>query len=164
MSQTSPAATLATLRRLLLGILLFGFVGTATELLLIGHDEDAWQVIPLVVLAIAILASLGMLAAGPTPATGVTRVFRGSMVLLILSAATGSVLHYRANMEFKREMDPSLSGFALFSSVIRAKAPPSLAPGTLALLALLGLACGFRLDSRNPSQESSSKLKEGCRQ
>ena len=51
-ADVQPSATaLATLRRLLLGILLFGLVGTATELLLIGHDEDAWQLIPLVVLA-----------------------------------------------------------------------------------------------------------------
>jgi hypothetical protein len=34
MSQGSPVATLVTLRRLLLGILLFGLTGTATELLL----------------------------------------------------------------------------------------------------------------------------------
>ena len=45
------------------------------------------------------------------------------MLLLMLSGATGTVLHYRANMEFKLEMDPSLSGFALFSSVVQAKAP-----------------------------------------
>ena len=50
----SPMATLVTLRRLLLGILLFGLVGTATELVLMGHDEDAWQMIPLVTLAVAI--------------------------------------------------------------------------------------------------------------
>jgi hypothetical protein len=157
MSQTSPTATLGTLRRLLLGLLLFGLVGTATELLLMGHDEDGWQLIPLVVLALAMITSLAMLATGPVPATAPIRLFQGSMVLLILSGAMGSVLHYRANREFKREMDPSLSGFALFSSVIRAKAPPSLAPGTLALLGLLGLASGFRLDGRSLPPESSSE-------
>ena len=65
------------------------------------------------------------------------------MVLLMLSGATGSVLHFRASMEFKREVDPSLSGFALFSSVVQAKAPPALSPGTLALLGLLGFAVRF---------------------
>ena len=54
------------------------------------------------------------------------------------------VLHYRANMEFKLEMDPSLSGLALFSSVVRAKAPPAMAPATLVLLGLLGLAAAYR--------------------
>jgi hypothetical protein len=150
MSQTSALATLATLRRLLLAILLFGLVGTATELVLIGHDKDAWQVIPLVVLAVAIVATLTMLRTRFTGATAATRLFRGAMVLLMLSGATGSVLHYRANMEFKREMDPSLTGFALFSSVVQAQSPPALAPGNMALLGLLGLACVFRLSVRIP--------------
>jgi hypothetical protein len=156
MSNGSPIATLATLRRLLLGILLFGLAGTGTELLLMGHYEDGWQLIPLISIALAILTTVAMVRTGPRAATAATRLFRYSMVLLILLGPMGTVLHYRANLEFKREMDPSLSGFALFSSVIRAKAPPSLAPGTLALLGLLGLACGFRLDGRHPSQESSS--------
>ncbi len=146
MSQTSPLATLAMLRRLLLGILLFGLVGTATELLLIGHDEDPWQVIPLVVVAIAMLASFGMVATRFSGTTLAPRLFRAAMVLLMLSGAMGSVLHYRANMEFKREMDASLSGFALFSSVVQAQSPPALAPGSMALLGLIGLACAFRLD------------------
>jgi hypothetical protein len=46
-------------------------------------------------------------------------------------------------------MDPTLGGFALFSSVVRAKAPPAMAPGTLALLGLLGLTAGYR---RNQSE------------
>ena len=54
-------ATLSSLRRLLLGLLLFGLVGTAAELVLMGHDEDAWQLIPLVVIAMAVLASGALL-------------------------------------------------------------------------------------------------------
>ena len=142
----SPAATLAALRRLLLGVLLFGLAGTATDLLLIGHDEDAWQLIPLVTIGLAVLASLGLALTGPWTGRAVmmVRLFRVVMVLLILSGGAGAVMHYRANMEFKLEMDPSLSGLALFSSVVRAKAPPALAPATLALLGLLGLASAFR--------------------
>jgi hypothetical protein len=146
MSQSQPLATLAMLRRLLIGLLLVGLVGTLTELLLIGHDEDLWQFIPLVILGVAIVTTLGMVATRATAQAAVTRLFRGVMVLMIVSGAMGSVLHYRANMEFKAEMDPSLSGFALFSSVVRAQAPPALAPGSMALLGLLGLACVFRLD------------------
>jgi hypothetical protein len=146
------AATLVTLRRLLLGILLFGLVGTATELVLMRHNEDAWQMIPLVVIAVAILASVVMFA---TRARALAiQLFRAAMLLLMLSGATGAVLHYRANMEFKLEMDPSLSGLALFWSVIRAKAPPALAPGNMALLGLLGFACAFRLDRSSTSESS----------
>ena len=150
MPEVSPVATLATLRRLLLAILLFGLVGTATELTLIGHDEDGWQMIPLVVLTMAIVACVVML--GTRASTSVVPMFRGAMLLLMLSGAIGAVLHYRANMEFKLEMDPSLGGSALFWSVIRAKAPPALAPGNMALLGLLGLACVYRLDRPAASQ------------
>lgn len=136
--------TIATLRTLLLAILLFGMIGTATELILIDHDEDAWQWIPIVLLGVAVLTTAVLLAAGPRAGRGLTHGFRAVMVLLILSGALGSVLHYRANQEFKLEMDPSLRGFALFSSVIRAKTPPSLAPGTMVLLGLVGLASAFR--------------------
>jgi hypothetical protein len=157
MTQRSPIATLATLRRLLLALLVAGLVGTETELLLTGHDEDAWQVIPLVVLGMALIASLVMsvtIAVRPARATTAIRLFQGAMVLLILSGGMGSILHYQASMEFKREMDPSLNGFALFSSVIQSKAPPTLAPGTLALFGLLGLVCVFRLDVHESSPNS----------
>ena len=155
MSDVSPSATLVALRRLLLGLLLFGLLGTATELLLMGHDEDAWQMIPLVVLALATIATLAI-AISRNPA-GIARLFRVAMAFLIVSGGMGTVLHYRANMEFKLEMDPSMAGFALFSSVMRAKAPPSLAPGNMALLGLLGLACAFRLDSASSSSTLSKK-------
>jgi hypothetical protein len=150
MPEASPVATLVTLRRLLLGILLVGLVGTATELTLMGHDEDGWQMIPLVVLAVAIVASVVMLWTHAR--ASIVPLFRGAMLLLIVSGATGAVLHYRANMEFKREMDPSLGGVAMFWSVIRAKAPPALAPGNMALLGLLGLACVYRLDRSDTSR------------
>ena len=52
MTAPSAPATLATLRRLLLGLLLVGLAGTATDLLLLAHYEDAWQLIPLVLVGI----------------------------------------------------------------------------------------------------------------
>jgi hypothetical protein len=68
------------------------------------------------------------------------RAVQAAMVIVIITAATGVVLHYRANMEFQLESDRSLSGFALMMKVLQAKAPPALAPGNMALLALIGLA------------------------
>jgi hypothetical protein len=153
----APEATMVTLRTRLLAILLFGMAGTGTELILIGHDEDAWQWIPLVLLGIGILTTVGMLATRHRQATGMTRWFRANMVLLMLSGALGSVLHYRANREFKLEMDPSMSGWSLFLGVIRAKAPPSLAPGTLVLLGLVGLATTFRREASRTSGNSSPR-------
>ena len=153
MTATSPPATLTALRRRLLGLLLLGLAGTATDLLLMGHYEDASQMIPLVTIGLAALATLGLAATSPAtpPAAVMVRAFQAVMILLILSGGAGTILHYRANMEFKLEMDPSLSGLALFSSVVRAKSPPALAPGTLVLLGLLGLVSVFRRREDPPS-------------
>ena len=145
-------STVTVLRRLLLGLLLFGLTGTATELLLISHDEDIWQMIPIVAIALAALVSIGLAATSrATPPAVLMRLFQGMMVLLILTGGAGMVLHYRANMEFKLEMDPTLGGLALFWSVVRAKTPPALAPATLALLGLLGLTYAFRRRDDPPS-------------
>ncbi len=145
MTEASAATTLAAIRRLLLGVLAFGLAGTTTDLLLIGHYEDTWQFIPFAMIALALTATAALALTNlSTPRPTALYVFRTVMVLLILTGAAGTVLHYRANMEFKLEMDPTLGGFALFSSVVRAKAPPAMAPGTLALLGLLGLTAGYR--------------------
>lgn len=130
------AKTLTTIRRLLLALLAFGLTGTTSELWLMGHHEDWWQMIPLVTMAASAVALIWVAAAWTS---GAVRIFRLCMFLLMVAGATGSILHYRANMEFQLEMDPTLSGTALMSKVLHAKAPPALAPGNMALLGLLGL-------------------------
>jgi hypothetical protein len=66
----------------------------------------------------------------------------------------GTYLHFQVNMEFQLEMDPALSGLALYRKAILAKTPPALAPGAMIQLGLIGLAYTFRhpaLDARrNP--------------
>jgi len=148
MPTTSVADTLAALRAWLRWLVLLGLFGTAVELILIGHDEDRLQFIPLASIAVAMLAVAWTMVSRAAGRAGALRVFQAAMAQLILVGAAGCVIHYRANMEFKLEMDPSMSGFRLFSSVMRAKAPPALAPGNLALLGLLGLAAAFRLDEK----------------
>ena len=69
---------------------------------------------------------------------------RLTMVLAIVSAGIGFALHYRANAEFQLDIDPSMGGPALWMKVLRAKAPPALAPGVMAHLGLLGLAYTYR--------------------
>jgi hypothetical protein len=137
----SPSATLDVLRRRLLAVLLLGLAGAATELILTGHYEDPMQWIPLVLLALGMVATMAMHLSLATPLAMTTRLFQIAMVSLIVGGALGSIVHYRANLEFKHEMDPSLAGFPLFKSVITAKAPPTLAPGTLVVFGLFGLAC-----------------------
>jgi hypothetical protein len=54
------------------------------------------------------------------------------------------VLHFKANIEFQSEVDPSATGWPLWMKAIRAKAPPALAPGVMIQLGLLGLVYTFK--------------------
>jgi hypothetical protein len=130
-----------TLRRFLLVIFILGAAGVTAELLLLAHVEDFDQLIPIG------LCGLGLIAAvvvAIKPAATTVRAFRALMVLFIASGALGSALHFKANLEFQREVDPSLRGRALFQKAIRAKSPPALAPGAMIQLGLIGLAYTFR--------------------
>jgi hypothetical protein len=130
-------------RRVLFGILALGLLGTATELLLLGHYEDAWQWTPLVLIGLSLIA-IGWRAAGRGAAS--LLVFRGLMVLSAASGLLGTYLHYRGNVEFELEMTPELHGFELFSEAMTG-ATPALAPGAMALLGLIGLAAELRAAS-----------------
>jgi len=118
------------------------------ELVLLAHDEDVNQWIPLVLLA---LGTLSMVWAAIRPARRVIRLVQILMAFFILAGMVGVVLHFQANMEFQTELDPSASGLPLWMKAIRAKAPPALAPGVMVQLGLLGLVYTFR----HPSLERS---------
>jgi hypothetical protein len=137
----AESRTLATVRRLLLGILTIGMLGTAADLLLLKHYEDIWQAPPLVLIS----AGLILLALMWTdPGARTLRMFAGLMGLFILSGFAGLMLHYNGNLEFQREIDPTQSGWTLFMAVMRAKAPPALAPAAMIQLGLIGLLCTYR--------------------
>jgi hypothetical protein len=55
----------------------------------------------------------------------------------------GVGLHYTGNAEFEVEMYPSLSGLALVGGALTG-ATPVLAPGSMTLLGLVGLAYTYR--------------------
>ena len=66
------------------------------------------------------------------------------MALFILSGFVGTFLHFRANIEFEVEMYPGLAGFELYWKAIQGASPPSLAPGAMIALGLLGLIYMYR--------------------
>jgi hypothetical protein len=133
--------TLAALRRMLAAILLIGMTGTAVELLLLQHDGDRIQLVPLVLLGAGLLAVTWQLVARSRAGVMCVRVV---MVLFLAAGAAGIYYHYQANVEFQREGDPSLSGRALLWKVLEAKVPPALSPGVMVQLGLLGLAYTYR--------------------
>jgi hypothetical protein len=132
------------LQRILLAIWTFGLLGVAAELILLEHYEDLKQLIPFVVIALG-LAVAGWLAARPGRAA--RRAFGGVAASFAVSGLIGLILHYRGNAEFERERDPAIGGLTLVWESLRG-ATPTLAPGTMILLALIGYAV---LVSRRPS-------------
>ena len=133
---------LDVIRRVLGLLLLVALVGTSVELLLLEHDEDALQLIPLALLAGGVV-TLASTAIRPAPLT--VAAFRTVMVLMIVGGGLGLALHFRANLEFQRELTPESSVSDLFWKAVRAKTPPALAPGVLAQLGCLGLIYAYRL-------------------
>jgi len=129
------------LRRLLLALMALGIISIATDLVFLEHYEDGWMLIPLVALAVA-LAALVAIAFSASQRT--VRLFQIVMSLLVVTGLIGVVLHFRGSLEFQVDMDPTLSAGALFWKVMHMKAPPTLAPGALVQLGLLGLATTYR--------------------
>jgi hypothetical protein len=133
-------ATLLRLRRMLLAIFTLGTVGTGTELLLIGHFEDQPQFIPLSLIGAA-LAATAWLALRPGQAA--LRTFQVLMMGFVLGGAVGVGLHYQGNEEFELEMYPEMAGVELVKETLTG-ALPVLAPGTMSVLGLVGLAVTYR--------------------
>ena len=128
--------------RRFLGVILFvGMSGTAVELLLLKHDEDWIQLVPLVLLAAGLVAVASHVMRGTAATAGAVRT---TMVAFVAAGLAGLYFHYRANVEFQLESDPGLAGRALLMKALEAKAPPALAPGVMIQLGLLGLAYTFR--------------------
>ena len=136
---------LRAVRRLLLVILVAGMGGTAAELLLLKHDEDAYQLIPLVLLAAGLVVVIAHAARTGRSTAAAVRVTMGAFVV---AGLMGLYLHYQANVEFQLEGDPSLAGRALIMKALEAKAPPALAPGVMIQLGLVGLAYTLRYKER----------------
>ena len=60
--ETAPSGgesrTLAVLRRAVLALVVIGSVGTGVELLLLEHTESAWQIVPVILLGLGVVAAL----------------------------------------------------------------------------------------------------------
>jgi hypothetical protein len=145
-----PEPTTDVLRGSLLGLFALGSVGACGDLLLIGHTEGIGQWVPIALLGFG-MTSAAWCAAGRRPTA--LRIFQASMVALLLGGAAGLWLHYRANVEFARELSPGRDEMALFWTAIQGASPPSLAPAALMHLGLIGLAYTYRHPTIAPRPE-----------
>ncbi len=129
----------AHLRRFLLGLTAFIFIGTVIELWLSDHTNETLQWIPF------ILSAMGFLAVGAVwlrPSRQTIRVLRGVMTLVALGSIAGIYFHLNGNFEFELEMRPGASATDVIMEALKG-ADPLLAPGILALAALLAIAATY---------------------
>ncbi|MGH7599079.1 MAG: hypothetical protein ACREOI_22210 [bacterium] len=140
-SANTNDVTLKKLRGFLLAIFAIGLLGAGAELLLIEHTEDFRQWIPLILILLSLLVLAWHFAARNRASL---QIFQGVTILFLISGFVGLFLHYQGNVEFELEMYPSLKGLELFRKAIKGTTPPTLAPGTMIVLGLLGLAYTYR--------------------
>ena len=93
----------------------------------------------------AMAVALAAVALDATTSTSMTAwVLRAAMGLLIVCGVAGIILHYQSSREFQLEMDPAMTRWDLFWKVMHMKAPPTLAPGVMVQIGLLGLVSTYR--------------------
>lgn len=152
----SVGDSLGPLRGMLLAIFLLGAIGTIVELLLLGHYEEIAQLIPLGLLTVSLtVLAAWFIAGGP----GLFRVFRLLLILFLAAGALGIYLHYRSNVEFELEMNPSINGSELIWKSLTG-AMPALAPGTMVQLGLVGLLYTYRHPVFRSTSEGADSTEE----
>ncbi|HEX2203139.1 MAG TPA: hypothetical protein VHG91_07565 [Longimicrobium sp.] len=140
MTETRRDGEAGPIRRLLLALMGVGTAGLLAELALLEHYESGWQWVPLVLLGAGLLLGI---AVWLKPSAVTLRLFQALMAAYVVAGAVGFWLHFRGNVEFELESDPSLGGLALVWAALQG-ATPALAPGAMAQLGLLGLVLAFR--------------------
>jgi hypothetical protein len=131
---------LVFIRRIILGVLLLGMGGLLAELALIAHYEDAAQWIPIALLAVGLLAVTADLFLARAWTQFLIQV---TMVFVVGAGVLGVYFHFHGSREFQLEMDPQMRGATLIWHVLRAKSPPTLAPGSMIQLGILGLGYAY---------------------
>jgi hypothetical protein len=149
-----PQPVLSRIRVFVLWALIAGLLGTGAELLVSGHTEDVLQWAPLGLILFCLLVLLWHALARSAASI---RVLQLTMILFIIVGVAGLALHWKGKMEFKREMDPSLTGVELFLEAMKSQSPPALAPGILIQMALLGLIYTYRHPASVSSKDGSSE-------
>src|SRR5215469_17062693 len=119
----TDGVVLERLRLWIVGIIVLGLIGTMTELLLLEHDEQALQFVPLVLMVLGAV-TLGWHAMAKSTAS--LRALQVVMGLFVLSGFAGMAAHFNGSMEYQLELNPDLTMAELLDKILHAKAPPLL--------------------------------------
>ena len=117
-----------------------GFAGLIGELILLEHWALPWQLVPFFLCGGGI-GAIVLFAVAPRLWTA--RLLQVVMVLAAAGAVVGMIQHLRGNMAFEREIFPDAAAGEMLFAAARGVAP-LLAPGGLALGALVAVAATYR--------------------
>ncbi len=132
----SPDLLLFRLRRFLLALAGLLFVGTVIELWLADHMKEAVQLIPFALCGLGLIA---VSAALLRPHRKILLALRGCMGLVALGSLLGIYQHLQSNLAFELEIHPTATASDVVMGTLGG-ASPLLAPGILALAAVLAVA------------------------
>ena len=141
----TAAEILRHLRKFLLLLSLFLFGGALVELSLVGHTKELVQWLAFG-LAGAGAFTLLLVLFRLSPAT--VRLLRLCMLLVVLGSVFGMYEHFSGNVAFAREVQPNSTTAHLFWRGLQG-ANPLLAPGVLAVAAILALSATYRYEVGN---------------
>lgn len=132
---------MALIRRWLMIVLIAGLAGTLVELLLLRHTDGFWQLAPVVLLAAGMVVA-GWSALAPRAVS--VRSLQGVMSLLVLSGAVGMIQHFRGNLGYERDSNPSLSGAELYVGAQFGTGIVVIDPATQSVLHTIPTTAGVR--------------------
>ena len=127
------------LRTFLLGLAGWMCIGTIVELFLAKHTKDPMQFVPFMLCGVGLIA---VAAALWRPRRGTLIALRGVMGLLMAGSLLGVYEHLAGNFTFELEMRPSAAWSDVWFQALRGAAP-LLAPGILALAAMIAIAATY---------------------
>jgi hypothetical protein len=146
------ASTESLLRRALMGVLLLGLVGLEVELLLLKHTDGEWQLVPIYAIAIGLVCAVVAMLRPSRVTLGALSVM---MQAFIVIGIIGTWQHFDGNVAYAKDSNPSLSGNALYAEAV-VGSTPTLAPGAMIQLGLIGLLFTFRHPASQSSRQSNT--------
>ncbi len=136
----NDAALVTWFRRFLLLAAVAICAGVIAELWLTGHTDEPLQWVPFIVCGLGIVLLLAVMA---RPQRGLMRAMQALMIVMALAGGVGMVVHLRGNLETAQETKPAQAQAQPLWVALTGR-NPALAPGALAITALIAFAATYR--------------------
>ena len=134
MDKRSVEKKLYNLKNVIFCTLTFFLLGTLTELYLINHYTEIFQIIPIVCITFSIFSFVVLIF---KVSRSTVKLFKFSLFTTSLIGLLGVFFHLNSNYEFEKEMKPSSDSWGLFVESLSG-ALPALAPLNLVILSMVG--------------------------